>query len=495
MGGATLKGSPRQEDFATAPMGWRLIIRRRSLRRFAGLAFALGCAVGAGGKVVAADQAEVQRGAYLAIAGDCTACHTREGCQPFAGGLPLQSPLGAIYATNITPSKRFGIGNYSLAQFDRAVRGGIRADGAHLYPAMPYTAYALMPDADIEALYSYFMTSVAPVEASAPKSRLPFPFNIRLAMAPWNLLFLKEKRFEADPHQSAAWNRGAYLVRGPAHCGDCHTPRNLLMAEQGSRALGGAELGGWYAPNITSDLTSGIGGWSRQELVDYMRTGHAAGKAQAAGPMAEAIDDSLSRLTTPDLVAIATYLKATAPVRDRADAQPAYAWGGPVNGLDAIRGDPVPADPNAMSGPQLYDAYCATCHNDAGQGTTDGHMPSLFHNAALGRTNTNNLVMVMLHGIQRQTSPPTVPMPASNALSDHQIAVLGSYLVQTFGNPAARVTEAQVKTLRSGGSPSPLVMIVRVAMLFVAVLVLGVIALIGLRIRARRRAAPSVQRT
>jgi mono/diheme cytochrome c family protein len=401
--------------------------------------------------------------------------------------------LGAIYATNITPSKRFGIGNYSLAQFDRAVRRGIRADGAHLYPAMPYTSYTLMSDADVKDLYVYFMSSVAPVEVAAPKSQLPFPFNIRLSMTAWNLLFLKDKRFDPDPHKSVAWNRGAFLVRGPEHCGDCHTPRNLLMNESTAHALGGADLDGWYAPNITSDPNSGIGGWSQQDLVDYLRVGHAAGKAQTAGPMAEAIDDSLSHLTAPDLEAIAVYLKTVAAVHDPTDARPAFAWGGPVSGLDAIRGDPVPADPNTMSGPQLYDAYCASCHNDAGQGTSDGHAPSLFHNAALGRKNTNNLVMVMLHGIQRETSPPAVPMPAFSRLSDHQIAVLGSYLVKTYGNPASKVSEAQVKALRSGGPASPLVTLVRVAMALGVIAALALIAWIVLRVRRRHRRTPFVR--
>ena len=484
----------RPRSLAWANRAWPLGSRRLSIRLLAAFALVVAGAFSLCGQALAADAAEVQRGAYLAVASDCTACHTKQGGKPFAGGLPLQSPFGAIYATNITPSKRFGIGAYALEQFSRAVRKGVRADGAHLYPAMPYTAYALMSDADIKALYAYFMTSVAPVEAPAPQSHLPFPFNIRLSMAAWNVLFLKEKRFEADPRESPAWNRGAFLVRGPEHCGDCHTPRNLLMGESGSRDLGGADLGGWYAPNITSDPNSGIGGWSQQALVDYLQTGHAAGKAQTAGAMAEAIDDSLGHLTTPDLNAIAVYLKTVAPVHEQADARPAFAWGGgPVNGLDAIRGDPVPADPNAMSGPQLYDAYCATCHNDAGQGTTDWQTPSLFHNAALGRTNTNNLVMVILHGIQRQTNPPAVPMPAFGHLTDHQIAVLGAHLVQTYGNPAARVTEDQVKTLRGGGPASPLLTVVWGAMLFAAALALGVIVLIGMRIRGRRRAPPFIR--
>jgi mono/diheme cytochrome c family protein len=247
-----------------------------------------------------ADPALVERGHYLAVAGDCGACHSAPGDKPMAGGLAVGTPIGAIISTNITPSKIAGIGTYTLAQFAAALRRGVRADGARLYPAMPYTAYAGVTDADVKALYSYFMLGVAPVDQRPAEPRLPFPFNIRLSMMAWNLLFLDTKPFTPDPGKSAEWNRGAYLAVTLGHCGTCHTPRNLLMAEEGSRLLAGSDLGTWFAPNITSSANSGIGAWSVGDLVSYMRDGRAAGKGQAAGPMAEAIDHSLRHLSEGD---------------------------------------------------------------------------------------------------------------------------------------------------------------------------------------------------
>ena len=315
--------------------------------------------------------------------------------------------MAPIFSTNITPSKTYGIGNYSLAQFADALRKGVRADGAHLYPAMPYTSYAQVSDDDVKALYAYFMNAVTPVDAATPQTDLPFPFNIRLMMAGWNLLFLDGKPFAPDTSKSAEWNRGAYLVRGLTHCSTCHTPRNLLMAEKASRDLGGADIGGWHAPNITSDVNSGIGGWSEQELVDYLRTGRAANKAQAAGPMAEAVDHSLRHLNDDDLRAIAAYVKTVPALHDNADTRPPFAWGAAADAVSSIRGVELPKDPNQMSGPQLYDAYCATCHGSGGEGADNGVLPSLFHNTALGSSNTNNLVMVILEGVHPQPDTPT----------------------------------------------------------------------------------------
>ncbi len=231
----------------------------------------------------------VAKGRYLATAADCAACHTApNGGAPFAGGYGIESPLGTIFSTNITPSKTAGIGNYSEEDFARAVREGVAKDGSHLYPAMPYTAYAKISDDDMKALYAYFMHEVKPNDAQPEKTALPFPFSIRMSMAFWNLLFLDNTRFKPDAAKSADWNRGAYLAEALEHCSTCHTPRNELMAEEGDKALSGSAVGSWYAPNITSDKVSGIGGWSDAELVEYLRTGHVAGKAQAAGPMAEA---------------------------------------------------------------------------------------------------------------------------------------------------------------------------------------------------------------
>lgn len=443
---------------------------------------------------LAADADLIRRGEYVATAGDCVACHTAPGGKAFAGGLAIQTPIGEIYASNITPSKQYGIGNYTLAQFTDALRKGIRSDGARLYPAMPYTSYALISDEDIGAMYAYFMSAVTPVDQPAPPTSLPFPFNIRLMMAGWNLVFLDSSQFSPDTTKSADWNRGAYLVRGLAHCGVCHTPRNLMMAESSPRALGGAPLGAWYAPNITSDPNGGIGGWDDRELATYIKQGDAHWKAQAAGPMLEAVDHSLRRLTDEDVRAIVTYVKSVPALSDPGASRPAFAWGSEAHDLGSIRGVPLPADPNGMTGPQIYSAYCATCHNDGGQGTRNPGMPPLFHNTALGRTNTNNLVMVILQGIERSGTQSGVVMPAfASHLSDNQVSVLANYLLQRFGNPNAMVTTDQVRLARNGGPSSPLLMIARVGMALAGLVVIALLAFIAFR--ARRRSAASSRAT
>lgn len=444
------------------------------------------CACAAGNAWAdASTDSVVKRGEYLAIASDCVACHTAPGGQPFAGGLAIATPIGSVVATNITPSKTHGIGNYTQAQFADAVRLGIRADGAHLYPAMPYTAYALLSDVDAAALYAYFMQDVKPVDVSVPQTQLPFPFNIRVEMSAWNLLFLDRKPYVANPGKSEQWNRGAYLVRGPTHCGACHTPRNLLMAEESSQELAGAALGAWFAPNITSDSDSGIGGWSDQEIVDYLRTGRAAGKAQAAGPMAEAVDHSLQYLTDSDLHAIAAYLRTVPARKDPGVNTLVYARGQRANQLLAIRGVPLPDDPQKMNGAQLYDAHCATCHQASGEGSFEGAMPSLFHNTATGRAHVGNLVMVILDGIHRGTHGDETLMPGfAKDLSDAQIALLATYVMQSYGNPAGTVSEDTVREARSGGPPSHLVLLARLGLLGAAVLLI----LFVLWWRRRRRA-------
>ncbi|UCI22683.1 cytochrome c (plasmid) [Mesorhizobium sp. B2-1-8] len=455
------------------------------LFRRSGVALALSIAVN---PALSADMDQIARGKYIATASDCVACHTAPGGAVMAGGLPLATPIGPIMSTNITPSKENGIGSYTLEQFGAALRKGVRADGKHLYPAMPYTAYALLSGDDVEALYAFFMNGVAPVETSPAETKLPFPFNIRLSMAAWNLLFLDNGPYKPDPAHDAEWNRGAYLARGPTHCGTCHSPRNLFMAEKTSSEMAGGDVGFWHAPNITSDANSGVGGWSVEELVTYMRDGHAAGKSQAAGPMAEAVDNSLRFLMPEDLQAIAVYVKSIPAAHDAVDTKPVFAWGSPSDELESIRGFALPQDRDKMSGPQLYDAYCASCHQAQGQGSFEGGLPPLLHNTALGRENSNNLVMVMLEGLRRQ---PDVLMPGfAKELSDTQIATLGTYLIQHFGNPAAKVDVGQVSELRAGTQKSMLVPAIRVAMVVGALVLIG---LVVLWLRRRRNRAVVVQ--
>ncbi|WP_218240356.1 cytochrome c [Comamonas fluminis] len=434
----------------------------------------------------AADNAEVERGRYLATAGDCVACHTAPGGKSMAGGLALASPLGSIYSTNITPSKTHGIGNYTLQQFTDALRHGKRADGANLYPAMPYTAYAKTTDEDIAAMYAYFMQGVQAVDdAPAKQTDLPFPFNIRASLSVWNAMFHDATPYKADASQPPEWNRGAYLAQGLAHCTTCHTPRTALMAEDAKRSLGGADLGGWYAPNITSHASSGIGSWTEEELVAYMSGKPVPGKGPAAGPMAEAVDHSLKHLSAEDLKAIAVYVKSLPAVDDGSLKQSAASFGKQTDALDSVRGVDLPKDYNAMTGAQIYDGYCAACHQAQGQGTEGGGLPSLFNNTSLGHANSNNLVQVLLHGIERHGADSVMPGFA-HELTDKQITSLGNYLLTSYGNPSAKVTEQQVAQLRdpaAAGSGSSLLTLARIGM---AVGVIVVLALIAWLVRRRK---------
>jgi mono/diheme cytochrome c family protein len=431
--------------------------------------------------------AVIKRGEYLAIAADCGACHTAPGGKPFAGGLPISTPLGTIYSTNITASADFGIGHYTEEEFSRALRRGVRRDGANLYPAMPYTSYAKFTEEDAHALYLYFTQAVKPVEQLVPPTQLPFPMNIRASMIAWNLLFLDTAAFAPDPHQSPEWNRGAYLVQGAAHCGTCHTPRGFLMQEETSRALSGAQVGPWYAPNITSDPISGIGSWTRDELVAYLRTGHVSGKAQAAGSMAEAVEDSFQHLAAADLEAIATYIKSVRAAHGTADGASRFTAGkmsselGRLRGRAAIRSD-SDTDP---TGAELFQGNCTSCHSAEGQGSKDGYYPSLFWNSATGAKNATNLIAAILYGVNRSTSGRQAFMPGfggrttdANPLSDRDIVALGNYVLTHYGAADATITEQQVAEERRGGPSSPLLALARGGMAAAAVIVLLGIALL-----------------
>jgi fructose 5-dehydrogenase cytochrome subunit len=450
-----------------------------------------------------ADQAAmIEQGRYLAVTGDCTACHTKPGGgKPFAGGYDIISPLGAIVATNITPSKVAGIGGYTEPQFARALRHGIRADGAHLYPAMPYTSYARMTDADVHALYVYFMNGVAPVDETPAQTRLPFPFNIRLLMLGWNMLFLDGRSFTLDTTRSAAWNRGAYLTNVMEHCSSCHTPRNLMMAEISSKLYAGGPVGTWYAPNITSDPVSGIGGWNDAELIQYLGTGVAHGKGQAAGGMAEAVQDSLQFLTQDDLAAIATYLKSIPPLRDPGDTQPAYAYGRPANFEPGLRGKAKQTSGTPIRGGEaLFSGYCASCHQPSGSGTPNQSYPALFHNTATGGSNADNMISAILFGVDREVGGHRLCMPRFDeisfvqSLSNEQIAQIGSFVARQFGNPNLHITAADVAKIRAGGPTSPLALLANYAVPALVVFAAAMIALVILLLGWRHRRQPIAPR-
>ncbi|WMD20889.1 cytochrome c [Achromobacter seleniivolatilans] len=434
------------------------------------------------------EQMLIVKGRYLATAGDCVACHTARPDQPFAGGVPLSSPMGTIYSTNITPSKTAGIGNYSLEDFSRALREGVAPGGRHLYPAMPYTAYAGINDEDVKALYAYFMHGIAPIDVKARATELPFPFNVRLSMVGWNLLFL-DTLAPAPPNQSPQWLRGRYLTETLAHCSTCHTPRNALMAEDKNRNFAGASLGAWYAPNITSDPISGIGGWSIEELFAYLKTGHAQGKAQAAGPMLEAVDHSFSKLTDSDLQAIAAYVKTVPAQQNPGTTRPAYGWGKAQDLTAAIINEPWPEDRNLLSGAQLYNGYCASCHQANGAGSNG--LPSLAGNTALGQPNADNAVMAILEGVHHSADSTVVDsMPAfGHELNDGQVATLVNFLQQNYGRPDVGMTPERVATLRAGGAPSPLVKLAPALVVGTFVIFLLLLLLVFRWRRRKRRLA------
>lgn len=437
------------------------------------------------------DATTIEQGRRLSVAADCAACHTApKGGAPFAGGYPIDSPLGTIYSSNITPSKTAGIGNYTLEEFSRSLRQGVRKDGAHLYPAMPYTSYTQITDADIAALYAYFMHGVKAVDTPAPETSLPFPFNIRMSMGPWNTLFLKDERFTPDSSKSAVINRGAYLAGALAHCTTCHTPRNAFMAEDSKAELGGGSLGAWYAPNITSDPVHGIGGWTDEELLQYLKTGHARGKGQAAGPMAEAIENSLQHLPDEDLKAIVAYLRQTAPVTGT-ESKPRFSFGEPSKTEVAQRGLTIGVDP----GWRVFSASCAHCHQANGDGTKNGEYPSLYHNTATGADRPDNLIATILHGVQRKVGDRDYFMPGfgdnasfTDKLSDQEIADVSNYVLTNYGNPSVKVTADDVKVVRAGGKPPLLAQLRPFILPGIAVILLALIALlIRRRSRAKRR--------
>jgi mono/diheme cytochrome c family protein len=376
--------------------------------------------------------AQIEKGRYLAVAGDCSSCHTAAGNgQPFAGGRPIETPFGNVVAPNITPDRETGIGAWSDDQFDAAVRRGMPADGSHLYPAMPYNAYTRMSRDDVLAIRAYLNT-VSPVRNAVIADTLPFPFSVRASMRFWDALYFTPGEYQPDPHKSAEWNRGAYLVNGPGHCGACHTPKSSLGGDRTSRFLQGSPLQGWFAPNITDDPTLGLGRWTNDDVVTYLKSGHNRFSA-ATGLMADVVSLSSSRLTDSDLNAIATYLKSFAETSD--PPQPLQSQ-----------------DPWMVAGRAIYRDQCSACHALDGHGTPE-LFPSIAGSSVVRSENSATLIRIVLRGARSVAtdSEPTAPgMPSYGwQLNDAQVAAVLTYIRNSWGAAALAVSDSDVQQARS----------------------------------------------
>jgi nicotinate dehydrogenase subunit B len=367
--------------------------------------------------------ATLARGKALAALGDCAVCHTAPNGAENAGGLALQTPFGTVYSTNITPDPETGIGTWSYPAFERAMREGIHRDGHHLYPAFPYTAFTRMTDADLQALYAHLMAQ-APVRAEAPKTVLAFPFNLRPIMAGWNALYLKSGAYQPDPSRSAEWNRGAYLVEGLGHCSACHSPRNTLGAEKtGTAHLAGGTVDGWEAPPLTA-LSHAPIPWNEDDLFTYLSTGFSPRHGVAAGPMGPVVAE-LATAPVEDVRAMAVYLASFNEHGQTGAEQQARA-----TALDA-RADAkiVPVSPG---GARLYEGACAVCHQAQGPALF-GVKPSLALNSNLHSAKPDNLIRVILGGIDRPATRDLGYMPGfKDSLNDQQVTDLLRYLRQRF---------------------------------------------------------------
>jgi mono/diheme cytochrome c family protein len=380
----------------------------------------------------------VERGEYLAKAADCMVCHTTQGGKEYAGGLGFKLPFGTLYSTNITPDKETGIGNYSDQDFLNAVQRGKRHDGARLYPAMPYASYTYMTDADALAIKAYLF-SLPPARAAAPANTLAFPFNQRWGMIFWSALFNPDTRYMPDTSKSPEWNRGAYLVEALAHCGECHTPRNLAFALDNRKKFGGAVTAGWRAYNISSDKATGIGGWSDDDVASYLSTGHAKGHGTASGPMGEAVDHSLSRMAPEDIRAIVTYLRSV-PATASPDLPATLAPPAPASHKEGVTAD--------ARGKIVFQGACVSCHGWTGESLVSP-MATLTGAVAVNDPGATNVAQIVISGTRRHTPDGALSMPAfGNAHTDDEIAAVANYVTARFGSKGSKLTAQDIADLR-----------------------------------------------
>ena len=374
--------------------------------------------------------AQHQRGQYLAAIGDCASCHTAEGGKPFAGGRPIETPFGDVYSPNITPDLETGIGAWTGDEFYRAMHEGIAKDGTHLFPAFPYPWFTKATREDVDDIRAYLSTIPA-VRARRPENTLVWPLNHPMAMTGWNALFFSPGEFQPDRTKSAEWNRGAYLVEGLGHCGACHSPKNIFGAVKESQSFEGSPIQNWFAPKLTGDMRSGIGGWSADDIVRFLKSGHTT-RTLAYGPMAEVVSISTSKMKESDLHAIAEYLKSLPSRTETAE--------------------PVSADRSTLSsGEAIYLDACSACHQTQGQGVP-GLFPALKGDTMVHAQNPSSIIRLILHGGRGAWTPQdpnAVAMPSFGwKLSDSQIASVATYIRTAWGNSASPVSADTVQSLR-----------------------------------------------
>lgn len=395
------------------------------------VAIALLCTAFSSSAIGAEPSAEtIERGKQLTTAADCAGCHTADPSKPFAGGKRLPTPFGAVYSPNLTPDRETGIGAWSDEDFRRAFREGVAPDGSHYYPAFPYAYFTKLTRDDLLAIRA-FLATLAPVRNERPAPELWWPFNHRFVMRGWNFLFFKPGIFEPNQQKSTEWNRGGYLVTGAAHCGACHTPKNIFGADKRNRAFRGGSVDGWFAPRLDSAVRSGLKSWSVDDVVEYLASGRNS-RSHAAGPMADVVLNSTSKMSEGDLRAIAVFLKDLPPGVPEPDVAPP-----PQSGMSA--------------GQTIYAHACVSCHEADGSGAPRIY-PPLPGNANLQSTDPASTLRIILEGVQTVTTPrATNPgsMPAyAKQLSDEEIADVTNYIRNSWGNAAPLVTPEQVKKAR-----------------------------------------------
>lgn len=376
-----------------------------------------------------ADPDLIARGKYLTTMGDCIACHTIPGGKPFSGNRAMETPFGTIYTPNLTPDKETGIGAWTDDQFYKAVHEGIGHKGEYLYPVFPFPWYTKVSKDDVLAIKAYLF-SLEPVKTQRSPLQFKFPFNIRLALLTWRTAFFKAGDFKPDPSKSEEENRGAYLVEGLGHCGECHNHNSVLGASDWSGKLKGGEIQGWYAPNITSDGKQGVGAWSENEIVTYLHSGSAPGRGVVLGPMKETIDDSLQYVSQPDLKAIAAYLKS-------------------FSGKESYKStDANQAQTAALAGADAYLSNCASCHAVNGMGIK-GVIPALAGNGVLKAAGPQDVIRVVLGGLPAMNG--YAPMPAAGSdVPDQTIADIVNYTRTAWDNNApANAQAGMVSKLRA----------------------------------------------